>query len=128
MIKNHTLSLLFYLRKDKKNKDGESPIYLRISVDGERSAVTLNRYIDENKWSSEAGKAKGNKEDIRELNTYLDSVRSSIMSHQRNMLDRGKVISAESLRNAFLGLGEKKYTLLELFQYHNAEMKEKVGK
>jgi site-specific recombinase XerD len=127
MIKNKTLSLLFYLRKDALNEKGEAPIYLRITVNGQRSAVTLNRHIDPLKWNS-AGKAKGNKEEIKELNGYLDSVKNSIHAHQRNMLDRNKVITADSLRNAFLGLNEQKHTILELFEEHNKEMKEKIGK
>jgi len=128
MVKNQTLSLLFYLRKDKLNKNGHAPIFLRIRVDGERAAVTMNRYIDPEKWNNEAGKAKGNKEDIKELNNYLSTVKGQILAHQRDMLDRNKVITAESLRNAFLGLNEKKYTLLELFDYHNKQMAEKLGK
>ena len=113
--------------KKNLNKDGQAPIHMRISVDGERSTVTVNRSIAESKWNSGAGKAKGNKEEIKELNDYLETVKRSIHDHQRDLLDRNKPITAESLRNAFLGLSEQKHTLVELFQYHNAEMKEKVG-
>src|SRR3984957_7889442 len=116
MTKNQTLSLLFYLRKERLNKKKEAPIFLRIRVDGQRSAVATNRYILESKWNNEAGKAKGNTEAIKELNSYLDSLKGSVLTHQREMLDRGKVITAESLKNAILGLNTQKHTLLEVFQ------------
>lgn len=127
MIKNKTFGLLFYLRKERKNEKGECPIFLRITVDGQRATVSTNRFISETKWNSEAGKAKGNKEEIRELNTYLDTIKGSVLTHQRDMLDRGKLITAESLRNTLLGLNNARRTLQEVFEYHNERMKQKVG-
>ena len=128
MIKNQTLGLLFYLRKDKLNKDGEAPIYLRITVDGQRSVVSVNRYVDPEKWSSEGNRLKGNKEEVKEINNYLDTVKRKVYEQQRDMLDRDKLVTAENLRAAFLGLNDKKHTLLELFEHHNQQVKEKIGK
>jgi site-specific recombinase XerD len=128
MSKNQTLSFLFYIRKDKVNEKGQAPIHLRITVDGQRSTVTTNRSVEEAKWNAKAGKAKGNTKDIKELNLYLETMKGSILSHQRDLLDRGKVITAEALRNSFLGLNDHKHTLIEVFQYHNEQMKQKVGK
>jgi hypothetical protein len=41
--------------------------------------------------------------------------------------ERGKVINAKTLLNAFLGLGEKQWSLVELFQQHNNDMEKLVG-
>jgi site-specific recombinase XerD len=128
MTKNQTLSFLFYIRKDKVNDKGLAPIHLRITVDGQRATVSTNRFIEIAKWNANAGKAKGNTETIKELNLYLETMKSSVLAHQRDLLDRGKLITAEALRNALLGLNDHKHTLLEVFQYHNDQMKEKVGK
>jgi site-specific recombinase XerD len=128
MVKNQTLSFLFYLRKDALNDKGQAPIHLRITVDGQRSTVTTNRFIAETKWDAGAGKAKGNTQTIKELNAYLESMKGSILAHQRDLLDHDKAITAESLRNAFLGLNAKQRTLIEVFEYHNKQMLEKAGK
>ncbi len=45
MSKNHTLGLLYFIRKDKITKNGEIPIYLRITVDGHKSKISTNRTI-----------------------------------------------------------------------------------
>lgn len=127
MIKNQSLNFYFHIRKDKLNSKGEAPIFLRISVDGQRAVIAVNRYIAEAKWNKEAQKAKGNKEEIKELNSYLDTVKGSVLAHHRDLLDRGKVITAETLKNAFLGKNARQYTVLETFQYHNQQMKEKEG-
>ncbi len=127
MIKNKSLSMLFYLRKDKPNKDGEVPIYIRITVDGKRAAASVNRYIAEERWNATAGKAKGKSEDIQRLNRHLDIVKSGILAHHGDLLERGKAITADTLKNAFLGNDSHKYTLLEVFEQHNVEMKQKEG-
>lgn len=127
MTKNTTLSILFYLRKDKLNKKGEAPIFIRITVDNQRAAVATNRSILESKWNSGAGKAKGNKEETKELNAYLDTLKSSILAHQRELIEKGKVVTAETLKNAFLGKSTRKYTVLEIFNHHNSQIKQKIN-
>ncbi|MFZ3273308.1 MAG: Arm DNA-binding domain-containing protein [Lutibacter sp.] len=39
---NKTFGLLFYLKKSKVDSQGKAPIYLRITVDGERSEILPN--------------------------------------------------------------------------------------
>jgi site-specific recombinase XerD len=127
MIKNKSLSILFYLRKDKPNKDGEVPIYVRITIDGKRTATSVNRYIAEERWNAAAGKAKGTNETTKALNRHLDVVKSGLLAHQGDMLERDKAITAETLKNEFLGIDSHKHTLLEVFEEHNKQMKEKEG-
>ena len=95
MIKNQTLGLLFYPRKDKLNKDGEAPIYLRITVDGKRSEVSTQRYVDPEKWNSEAGRVKGTKEEVRQVNNHLETIKRTIYANQTDMLNRGKLVTAD---------------------------------
>lgn len=58
MTKNMSTSyqLSFYLRKSRSNKSSESDIYVRISVDNKRSAMTINRKVDPRKWHSKSEK------------------------------------------------------------------------
>lgn len=127
MIKNQSLGLLYYLRKDKRNKAGQAPIYLRLTVDGQRANISTNRYIEPERWNDEADKVRGSSEESKSLNHYLDSLKNNVYEHHRILLDKGKTISAETLRNAILGIGEKRYTLVEAFAYHNKQMNEKIG-
>ena len=73
---NKTFGLLFYLKKSKVDAQGKCPIYLRITIDGKRTEISTKRTIEIEKWSVEANKAIGRTEDIRELNSYLDSLTS----------------------------------------------------
>lgn len=50
---NQRLSILFWLRKQKCNRLGQSPIYCRITIDGERSPdFTTNQRITPSEWDS----------------------------------------------------------------------------
>ena len=67
---NKTFGLLFYLKKSKVDAQGKCPIYLRITVDGKRTEISTKRSIAISKWNTQANKAIGRTEDVRELNAY----------------------------------------------------------
>jgi hypothetical protein len=66
-----TTSILFFARKTTKLKNGESPIFLRITVDGQRLDISLKRSIDSKFWDSNKGKCKGNSIKAKENNTKM---------------------------------------------------------
>lgn len=40
-----TFSLLFYIRRTKLNKEGEAPIFMRVTVNGQRADASVKRFI-----------------------------------------------------------------------------------
>jgi len=126
MTERQTLSILYYLRRDKKNKKDEAPVYLRITVNGKRSEMATNRYVDPDKWNHEGGYVKGNKTEYKALNEYLDILRSKVYQAQRELIEGNKLVTAEALRNKIQGKTGIQKTLLEVFEYHNHLIKEQV--
>ena len=58
----------FYVREKKKDKKGEAPIYLRITVNGERAEISTNRRVNPEIWDKASEKVDGGREDcIRRL-------------------------------------------------------------
>ena len=51
MEKRTTLSLLFFIKRTKLLKNGEAPVYMRITVKGERADFALNRSVNTQIWS-----------------------------------------------------------------------------
>ena len=121
-------SMLFYLKKQKNYTSGLAPIYLRITVDGERAEVTTNRECEPEKWNSHSGRATGTKENIKSLNAFLDNLQSDAYEAHRYLHENGKLITAESLKNRMLGKSEKSYMLIELFKDHNNKVASLIGK
>jgi len=122
-----TLSLLFSLRKPKNYSSGEMPIYLRITVDGQRTEFAVSRKCSPKNWDAVSGRATGAKTDVKTLNAYLDNIQFKIQELQRRMAESEETITAETLKNRFIGKAEKARTLLVVFEDHNAKMKSLVG-
>ncbi len=122
-----TLSLLFSLRKPKNYKSGEMPVYLRITVDGQRTELAVSRKCDPERWDAATGRATGTKAESRTLNTYLDNVQFQIFELHRKMSEGDEVLTVETLKNRFLGKAEKARTLIAVFEDHNQKMKSLVG-
>lgn len=122
-----TPSILFYLKNDKTDKKGLTPIYYRITLNGKRTECSLNMKIESNRWDN-SGHVKGNKEDARTINAQIKTVTNKIHEIQRDMLDHGEFITAKGIKNRLVGIDKRHKTILEVFKYHNKQVKELEGK
>lgn len=124
---NKTLSILFYLKNSKKDRNDLIPVYMRITVDGNRAEVSTHKKIITDNWDPSTGYAKGTGEEARILNQYLDGLKTKV-NKQYNILDSlGKEITADTLKNALMGIADRKHTLIEIFDYHNDQFRQRVG-
>ena len=122
MNKMNTFGIIFYLKRQKV-KNGKAPIYARITVDGKRAEISIKKDIDISNWSFGKGMAKGKGDEIRMLNTYLEQIRSRMVEGYQQLQLKKQLITAELIKNKFLGIEEKEHSLMSLFDYHNQEMK-----
>jgi site-specific recombinase XerD len=120
-------SLLFYMKKQKNYQSGSAPIYIRFTVSGKRSETTTGRECEPTRWNSGAGRANGTKEDIRAFNAYLDNLQNQVYEAHRLLTEANSVVTAEILKNKFLGKGEKSIMLLDVFKDHNKKVATLVG-
>jgi site-specific recombinase XerD len=126
MTKN--FNILFYIRRDKADNQGNAPIYCRITVDGKRSELAIKRDTHISKWDSSKGHIKGHNEDARAINAYIDTVRSKVYEHHRALMDNNKPITAEAIKSSFLGVSQRSKSLFKLFEEHNVKVSQLVGK
>jgi len=122
------LSVLFHGKKTKSQKASLLAIYLRITIDGQRMEISTKRTIEKDKWSSISGKAKGNLEEARSLNAYLDLLRNKVYSYQRELIREDKPVTLDHFRMKWNGITEKPRMVLEIFQEHNDQVAALVGK
>jgi site-specific recombinase XerD len=121
-------SMLFYMKKPKDYEAGSAPIYLRITVSGQRSEITTGRECEPSRWNSRAGRADGTKEEIRAFNAFLDDIRRKVYEAHRQLSENDELITAETLKNKLIGKETKTYMLMEVFQEHNQKMMALAGK
>lgn len=125
---NTKLSILFYVKRAKANSAGQIPIYLRLTVDGARLEFSVKRYVSPEKWSTAQNRMRGNSEESRTINTFLDIMKSRVYEIQKNLIHEGKEVKAESIKKILLGIDERKRMLIPIFKEHNNRMEALVGK
>lgn len=121
------LSILFYGKKTKLESDKELSIYLRVTINGQRFEVSTGRYIEPFRWSVDNGKIKGNSEEARTINAYLETLRQKVYIYQKSILQEGLLFTKETLREKWYGIGVRTYTLVEIFRQHNEQLKSLIG-
>ncbi|EWH12633.1 phage integrase [Cellulophaga geojensis KL-A] len=121
-------SVLFYPRGNDIDKNGNAPIYLRITVDGKRSELSIKRKVLLTRWNSEGGKVRGTTADVRELNRYIDTIKFKIYKIHDMLSENQELVTADIIKNIYLGKGKKYKMLLEIFQTHNDKIERLVGK
>lgn len=123
-----TFSVLFYPRGNDIDKNGNAPIYMRITVDGKRSEFSIKRKVLLTRWNSEGGKVRGTTASVRELNRYMDSIKAKIYKIHETLSNNQELITADIIKSIYQGKGIKHKMLLEIFQNHNDKIERLVGK
>jgi site-specific recombinase XerD len=122
------LSVLFHGKRTKSQNDSLLAIYLRVTINGQRMEISTKRTIEKDKWSSISGKAKGNLEEARSLNAYLDLLRNKVYGYQRELIREDKPVTLDHFRMKWNGITEKPKMILDVFQEHNDQVAALVGK
>jgi site-specific recombinase XerD len=101
---------------------------MRITIDAARLELSAQRECDPERWNPRAGRGKGTKEDIRELNAYLDSLQAKVYEAHRTILDKNEPVTVENLRTKLRGIKKHARMILEVFQHHNDQVEQLLGK
>jgi hypothetical protein len=75
----------FYVKEAKKDRRGETPIYLRITLNGERAEISTNRRIYPDLWDKVSERAIGRSETVRVINTSLNNLVSEVETYFSNL-------------------------------------------
>ena len=129
---NPSFSILFWINKNRPQKTGEYPIYIRVTVNGKRVEISTQQSIPLDLWDQKAQKAigKGNLQQV--VNSSLDLIKAKIQSIYNQLLYANVKITAEEIKIKFSGkeAAPKHKTILQAYEYHNLKMQDlvKVGK
>lgn len=121
------INTLFRLRKSKEKDENKLAIYLRVTIDGKRFEWSTQRNIEEAKWSKSTEKVKGNSEEARAINQYLDVLKHKVFVYQKELMLAESDLTIDAFRDKWLGISSNKKTILEIFRDHNDKLNELVG-
>ncbi len=121
-----TFSVIFYLKKQAVKKDGTVPVMGRITVDGTQTQFSSKLSVDPRLWDTKGGRVTGRSSAALETNRLLDKMRVSINRHYQEIMERDNFVTAEKVKNAFLGLEHRCHTLMQVFRQHNEDYAKQV--
>ncbi|KAA6335164.1 Tyrosine recombinase XerC [termite gut metagenome] len=122
-----TFSILFYLNTSKKKKSGKCPIMGRISVDGENKAFSTGMDIEPKQWDAGKGMTVGKSDEVHTINKQIETLKSDLEQHYRNMVENQGFVTAELLKNALRGIGTVQNTVTQEFAELVEEKRKSIG-
>ena len=124
---NAKITLLVYAKTTKANASGQLPIYIRLTVDGQRYEFSSKKFIEKSKWAAELSKMKGNSEEARTINNYLDLMKSKIFDIQTELIHKNELLTLENFKARLLGTHLKERMIIPIYQNHNDKIEELIG-
>jgi hypothetical protein len=119
--------VLFFLRKNQLLKNGEAPVSMRITVNGQREEVRTKKSIHPDSWNQAKECSRARDKKSRDLNEYIESARIRIAQLFNEMEQAGKTNTAEVLIRRFFGKDdENRKTLLGVFKEHNEKCRQLI--
>jgi hypothetical protein len=70
---------------------------------------------------------KGNSEEARTLNGFLDLIKSKIFEIQMELLHKNEKLSLENFKSRILGIHQQERMLIPIYQDHNNKIEELIG-
>ncbi len=127
MQHSRTFSILFWINTSRI-KNGEAKIYARITVNQKRVNISLKYNVLVNTWSTNKSRVTGNSQKSRIINHYLDQVHSKLFKCYQELNAEEKLVTSLAIKNRFLGIDQKHYSMQNLIDYHNDKMVHKLHK
>jgi site-specific recombinase XerD len=121
------ITLHIYAKTTKANAAGQLPIYIRLTVDGQRFEFSSKKFIEKSKWSPELSKMKGSSEEARTLNNYLDLMKSKVFDVQMELIHKNEELSLGNFKSRILGTHQRERMIIPIYQNHNDKIEDLIG-
>ncbi len=127
-MRRSSFKVSFLLKRQALKKSGNMPIVARITLNSETVQLNTKLDIPESMWSISKGKVKGLTSESKLINSRLDNIRYALTNIFHENSTTGKMLSAEKIKNIFLGINNELVTIIEVFNDHNEGIKKLIDK
>ena len=123
---NSTYRILFLTRK-RVNNNGLASISVRISISGDKAEFSSLQFVKPEMWS-QTGRAIGRTKEAQQINDALDKIKIALDKHYKAILENDGYVTADKLRDTYLGKEIRKNTVLALYDMKVEQKRSLVGK
>lgn len=96
-MKGNTLNVMFFILKNKLLRNGEAPVVLRVTINGQRDEIRIQRSISVELWDNAKMRSKGRGRSSAELNMYLETLKDRIYVIHRNSVYDGERLTPKKI-------------------------------
>lgn len=116
-----TFGITFIL-KTSKTKNGTAPLYARITLNGDRIELSLQRRITRDLWDEQKNRLIGSSAESIQVNRSIDRTYNQIYESFRQLQDENKILSAQAIKARYLGIDDVSKKISDILNYHKANM------
>lgn len=102
MKTSNTFSTLIWINASR-SKNSEASLFARITVNQKRVNISLKRKVPIELWDKAKSKIKGNSQEARIINNYIDQTQSALFKAYQELVTERKLITADAIKSRFLG-------------------------
>lgn len=96
-MKQESMKVLFFIRKSRLKKNGEAPIFLRVTINGQLDEVRIQRSVPLKLWDNVKERSKGKDRSSTELNSYIEALKVRLYQIHKELLCREALITPKNL-------------------------------
>jgi hypothetical protein len=122
-MKNKIVAHL-YVKEEKEDNNGEAPIYLRITMNGERAEISTNRKVNPENWDKASEKVTGKSEVARTINANLVTLLGKVEKYFSSLDVKDELISVHQIMAELKGKTQNQMTLVKAYEYYIARLEE----
>lgn len=118
----------YYVRSNYENKDGKSPLILRIFLNGRMLTVgSTGINVDKKMWNSDTGRVKGRTSESLNINAQIDNISSTLNEiFRRHEFDED--LTLDKIKSIYLGKNKDLTTFIEFYDKYLDDVKSMIGK
>ncbi|WP_010661904.1 site-specific integrase [Marinilabilia salmonicolor] len=121
------VKILFFIKRTKLLKNGEAPIFVRITINKERTEFAAKKSLKPKYWSDVQEKVKRTAPNAEEINEALNKTKKRLLSIIDYLSYEEEPVTPRLVQERFLGKKEQRRTILKIFKEHNDNAKKLVG-
>ena len=118
----------FYLRSNYVNKEGKSPVMLRVFLSGEMANFgTTKIFVKKSLWSNATSRLRGRTAEALSVNAALDAISTTLHGIYRKY-ENDESLSLDLIRTVYFGKNREFTSFLPVFDKFLEDIKQRVGK
>lgn len=125
-MKQGTMNILFFVLKTKLLKNGEAPILMRITINGQYEEVRIQRSISLKNWNPAKGCSKGKDRASIELNNYIGALTTRAYEKHKELTFESALITPKTILKRVFGKDETIRTLMGTIREEISSMEKVV--